>query len=80
MPHTDRRQAEQDNLQLVTFLPNMATGRGPLSMTTEWIAVGPCGNWIGKGGGRGRATILRAKIVGRRRFHLRFAMVVPGAW
>ena len=80
VPHTDRRQVVQESLQLVTILPNMATGRGPRSMTTEWMTVGPCGSWRGRGGGRGRATTLRIKTVGLRRFHLRFAMVVPGAW
>ena len=79
-PQTDRRQLEQDNPQLVTFLPNMAKGRGPRSITTEWMAVGPCGSSRGKGGGRGRATVLRTNTVGLRRVHLRFAIVVPGAW
>ena len=49
-------------------------------MATQWITVGPMGCMIASGGGRGRAAALRTSSVGRLRFHLRLAMVVPGEW
>ena len=78
VPRADPVQLVQESLQLVTMLPNMAAGRGPESMTTEWMTVGQLGCWMASGGGRGRATTLRIRTVGRLRFHLRLAMVDPG--
>ena len=42
-PRTEPVQLVQESLQLMTLGPNMAAGRGPESMTTEWMTVGPIG-------------------------------------
>ena len=80
VPQTEAGQLAQESLQPATLLPDMPMGRGPLSIITEWMTVGPVGCTMDSGGGLGRGTALRTRTVGFLRFHLRLAMVVPGAW
>ena len=43
VPHALAVQLAQEMRQLATLLPHMPMGRGPASITVQWMTVGPVG-------------------------------------